>query len=84
MLRRKVQRERGKIGLSKLFADIKVGDKVSLVRNLSFTRDFPPRFQGKTGIVAAQRGESFVVKFLDGKVPKSVIAKRINLKKLSN
>lgn len=84
MLKRKRVREQGKLGLSKLFQDINIGDKVALVRNLSFTKDFPDRFQGKTGVVSEQRGESFVVKFLDGNVPKSNIVKRINLKKLSN
>ena len=84
MLKRKIQRERGKLGLSKLFLDINPKDKVALVRNLSFTMDFPVRFQGKTGVVKEQRGDSFVVEFHDGKVPKSVVVKRINLKKLSN
>jgi len=84
MLKRKNIREKGKLGLSKLFQEINVGDKVALVRNLSFTKDFPDRFQGKTGTVAEQRGESFIVKFFDGDVPKQVVVKRINLKKLSN
>lgn len=84
MLKRKNIREKGKLGLSKLFTDIKIGDKVALVRNLSFTKDFPDRFQGKTGTVVEERGESYMVNFYDGKVEKNVMAKRINLKKLSN
>ena len=84
MLKRKPVREKGKLGLSRLFTDIQVGNKVALVRNLSFTKDFPDRFQGKTGIVTEQRGDSLIVEFHDGNVPKSVVVKRINLKKLSN
>ncbi len=84
MLKRKQVREKGKLGLSKLFTEINIGDKVALVRNLSFTKDFPERFQGRTGTVLEQRGEGFVVSFHDGKVEKKLVVKRINLKKLSN
>ncbi len=75
-------RERGKLGLSKLFASINEGDKVTLVRNLSFSKDFPDRFQGKTGTVMGKRGVSLIVKIYDGKKPKTLVVKRINLKKL--
>jgi len=84
MLKRKTVREKGKVGLSKLFANIQIGDTVALVRNLSFTSDFPKRFQGKTGKVSGKRGMSLIVEIYDGKRPKTLIVKRINLKKLSN
>jgi len=84
MLKRKNIREKGKLGLSKLFVNMNVGDKVALVRNLSFTKDFPQRFQGKTGNVIEKRGASLLVKIYDGKRPKTLVVKRINLKKLSN
>lgn len=84
MLKGKTIRERGKLGLSKLYANIQIGDKVALVRNPSFTRDFPERFHGKTGMVSELRGASCVVNIKDGKRPKSLVVKRINLKKLSN
>ncbi|MFC1685705.1 50S ribosomal protein L21e [Nanoarchaeota archaeon] len=84
MLKRKSIREKGKLGLSKLFVKMQPGDKVSLIRNLTFTQDFPKRFQGKTGTVLESRGISCVVKIYDGKRPKTLIVKRINLKKLSN
>jgi len=84
MVRKKNVRGRGKIGLSRLFVGVNVGDKVALVRNLSFTRDFPERFQGKTGTVIGERGSSRLVRIYDGKRQKTLIVKRINLKKLSN
>ena len=84
MIKRKPVREKGKLRLSSLFMEIGIGDKVALVRNLSFTKDFPKRFHGKTGVVKEKRGESYIVDFYDGKMPKSVIVKRINLKKLPN
>lgn len=84
MLKRKKIRQRGKLGLSKFFASFKVGDKVALVRNLSFTKDFPVRFHGKTGTVMGEQGKSLVVKIYDGRRKKSLVVKRINLKKLSN
>ena len=84
MLKRKSIREKGKLSLSKLFADIKEGDKVALVKNHSYTADFPKRFQGKTGLVTGTRGRSYLVNIYDGKRQKSLVVKRINLKKLYN
>lgn len=84
MIKRKSIREKGKVRTSDLFREVKIGDKVALVRNLSFTMDFPKRFHGKTGVIREKRGLSYIVDFYDGKMPKSVVVKRINLKKLPN
>lgn len=84
MLKRKSIREKGKTRLSDLFKEMNIGDKVSLVGNHSFTRDFPQRFHGKTGVIKEKRGAGYIVDFYDGKRQKSVVVKRINLKKLSN
>jgi len=77
-------RQKGKLALSKVFADIKIGDKVALVRNLSFPPAFPEHFHGRTGTVAAKQGKSLVVSFYDGNVEKKIVAQKIHLKKLSS
>jgi len=84
MLKQKLIRQRGKLSLSKLFSKLEVGDKVALVRDLSFKTSFPARMQGKTGIISEKRGEGYVVDVYDGGKLKRITAKKINLKKLSN
>ena len=84
MLKQKLVGQRGKLSLSKLFATLNVGDKVALVRDLSFKTSFPVRMQGRTGTIVEKRGEGYVVGFYDGNKIKKVTAKKINLKKLSN
>jgi len=85
MLKQKLVGQRGKLSLSELFSTLNVGDKVALVRDLSFKTSFPVRMQGKTGTVIEKRGEGYVVSFHDGvKKVKTITVKKINLKKLSN
>ena len=84
MLSHKKIRKKGKIPLSKVFADIKKGDKVALVKDLSFDSAFPDRFQGRTGTVIGQRGKALIVQIYDGQKEKKFIVKKIHLKKLSS
>jgi ribosomal protein L21E len=84
MLSHKKIRAKGKTGLSKIFAEINVGDKVALVNNLSFRRAFPERFHGRTGTVIARQGKSLVVCIKDGGKEKKFMAQKIHLKKLSS
>ena len=84
MLSHKKIRQKGKIGLSKVFAEMKAGDKVALVNNLSFRRAFPERFQGRTGTVIGIQGKSVVVCIKDGGKEKKFMAQKIHLKKLSS
>jgi len=84
MLKQKLVRQRGKLSLSKLYSTLNIGDKVALVRDLSFKTSFPERMQGRTGIIVEKRGEGYVVDVKDGSKIKKITAKKINLKKLSN
>lgn len=84
MLKQKLIRQRGKIGLSRIFSELNEGDKVALVRDLSFKASFPERFQGKTGKIIGKRGDAYVVELYDGKKLKRIVSKKINLKKLQN
>jgi len=84
MLSRKRVRHKGKLNLSKVFANIKAGDKVSLVSDLSFRRAFPERYHGKTGTVIGNQGKSLIVSVYDGGKEKKFAIQKIHLKKLSS
>jgi len=82
MLKHKRSREKGKFGLSKIFRELKEGDKVSLVYRPGEKSPFPFRFHGKTGNIKCPRGRAFVVSVNDGGVIKEFMIKKIHLKKL--
>ena len=77
-------RQKGKLGLSRIFSELNIGDKVALVRDLSFKASFPKTWQGRTGVIVEKRGRAYVIEVYDGNKLKKITAKRINLKKLSN
>ena len=82
MLKHKRIRQRGKLGLSKLFKEFNEGDKVALVHTPGEKADFPINFNGRAGIISEKRGNAFVIKVKDGGKIKEFIVKRIHLKKL--
>ena len=82
MLKRKKIREKRRIRLSQYFQELKQGDRVALIRNLSFKASFPERMQGKTGTVVGKRGRAYIVRLLNGKIHKTLTIKPIHLKKL--
>ena len=83
-MKHKRVRRRGKISLSKLFSEIKEGDRVALVRNPSFKASFPERLHGNTGKVIGKRGRAIILEVSDLGKKKTFIVKKIHLKKLSS
>ncbi len=81
-MKKKEIRKKGKIPLSTLFSELKIGDKVALVRDLSFSPSFPKSWQGKTGKVIKKQGKAYVIQLKEGNKLKKINVKRINLKKL--
>lgn len=81
MLKRKRIREKGKIKFSRYFQNLKKGDKVAVVRELSLKAAFPKSIQGRTGVIEGKRGRSYVIKIKIGK-DKRFIIHPIHLKKL--
>ena len=75
-------RDKGKIPLSKIFTKLNEGDKVVLMHNLSFTRVFPPRFQGNVGVVKGMRGKAYKIELMDGGINKTFMTNQIHLKKI--
>jgi large subunit ribosomal protein L21e len=84
MLKRKKQREHGKIKLSKYFQDFKKGDKVAVVRELSAQPKFPKQLQGRTGVIESKRGSNYIVKIKDLNKEKTYIIHPVHLNKIKN
>ena len=82
MIKRKRQREHGKIKLSRWFQDFKKGDKVAVIRELSVQPKFPKQLQGRSGVIESKRGNSFIVKIKDLNKEKTYIIHPIHLKRL--
>lgn len=75
-------REKGKVRLSRMFQELKEGEKVSVVREMSQKAGFPQRIQGRSGFVEGKRGNAYVVKIKELGKEKSYIIKPIHLKRL--
>lgn len=82
MLKKKRFNEKRRVKLSQYFQELKKGDKVALVRNLSFKAAFPARMQGKTGNIIGKQGKGYIVRLLNGKTYKNFTIHPIHLKKL--
>jgi len=82
MLKRKKIRERGKLNFSRYFKDLKEGDRVAIVRELSLEGSFPKTIQGRTGIIEGKRGNSYIVNLRMIGKEKKFIVHPVHLKKL--
>jgi len=82
MAKRKKIRTRGKIQLSRYFQNLKKGDNVSIVKDLSIASSFPDRLQGRTGTVVERRGRAYIVKIMDHNKEKKFIIEPIHLRKM--
>ena len=81
MLKRKKIREKGKIRFGRYFQNLKSGERVSVVRELSRKAGFPKSIQGKSGIVEWKRGDCYIIKIKLGK-NKRFIIHPVHLKKI--
>ncbi len=82
---RKHPRYRGKIPISRILYEYKIGEKVAIVIEPSFHKGMPhPRFHGKTGEIVEKRGRAYVVKIKDLNKVKYVIARPEHLKPLES
>ena len=82
MIKRKKQREHGKIKLSEYFQDFEKGDVVGVKQELAAQPKFPKKLQGRSGVVNSKRGRSYVVKIKDLNKEKTYIIHPVHLKKL--
>ena len=80
MIKRKSEKERGKLKLSKYFQEFKEGDKVAVIRDHAMNPAFPKRIQGRTGNISESRGNAYLMKLNEGKMVKTHIIRPIHLK----
>ena len=81
---RKPIRTRGKLKLSRYFQNLKEGDSVAVINEISMHPAFPVRLQGRTGIVKGKTGKSYVIHIKDQNKEKEFIIQAIHLKKIEN
>jgi ribosomal protein L21E len=84
MANRKNIRTRGKLQLSKFFQELKKGDNVAVVKEVSVQASFPENIQGRTGVVEGKQGRDYIVKINDHNRAKKYIIAPIHLKKINN
>lgn len=67
-------RERGKMSLSKILHEYKLGEKVVIEINPSVHKGMPHRrYQGNVGIIVAKRGRAYTVNVTQGDAVKEII-----------
>ena len=82
MAKIKPLRTRGKLQLSRYFQELKEGESVAVVRELSINSNFPERLQGRTGKIDGKRGRNYIVKIKDQSKEKTFLIEPIHLKKI--
>lgn len=82
MNKRKIQREQGKIRLSRYFQKFEKGDRVAVIKELALQPKFPKQIQGRSGVIESKRGSAYIVKINDLNKEKSYIIQPIHLIKL--
>ena len=75
-------RTKGKLRLSRMFQQLKEGDRVAVVRELAEKAGFPKSLQGKSGMIEGKKGRAYIVKIRQGRMEKRFIIRPIHLKKL--
>lgn len=82
MLKRKNVRQQGKISLSNYFQSFNVGERITVIRELSLHPKFPKTLQGRSGIVNGKRGKSYIVTINDVHKEKTYIIHPVHLRRL--
>ena len=76
-------RERGKISLTKYFAEYAEGDKITLKTEPAIQKGiYHLRFHGRTGVVKGKQGACYKVEIKDGNKPKELIVHPVHLARL--
>ena len=78
---RKQSRKRGLKSLRYLLEPIEVGQKVDILLNSSIQNGRPHRrYNGTSGTVVEQRGQSYVISLKTGRMQKSIISRPEHLR----
>tara|TARA_Y100000310_G_C20665993_1_gene807519 strand:- start:765 stop:1001 length:237 start_codon:yes stop_codon:yes gene_type:complete len=68
--------------MSRIFQELKEGDRVAVIIDVSENKGFPKRIHGKTGVIEKRKGKAYIVKIRDNNKEKQYIIKPVHLKKL--
>ncbi len=80
-LLRKKPRERGKIGLSQILYEYKLGERVVVKANPTVHGGMPHRrYYGRVGVIINKRGRAYVVNVTQGKAVKEIVVRPEHLK----
>lgn len=79
----KTSREKRKKNLAKHFPNLKEGDNVALIRDLSSKPCFPKRFHGLTGKIIKKQGKAYIIEFYDQNKMKNMSVNPVHLKKIT-
>ena len=80
--RQQLSRHREKTTVSRLLQEFKVGERVIIDIDSSIQKAMPhPRYQGREGIVAGIRGNSYEVIITDGNKRKTIVTNSAHIKK---
>jgi large subunit ribosomal protein L21e len=75
-LLKKNPRERGKVGLSKILYEYKLGEKVVIKIDPSVHKGMPHRrYHGKVGVIVNKKGRSYVLDVTQGNAIKEIIVR---------
>jgi len=79
---RKRVRERGSVPITRAMQSFEKGEVVHVVIDSAWHKGAPhPKWHGKTGVIAGQRGRAYLVKLRDQEKEKIVIAAPVHLRK---
>ena len=74
-------RERGKVGLSRIFRGYQPGEKVVVQLNSSIHKGMPHRrYHGKIGVIVEKRGRAYVIDVAQKKAMREIIVRPEHLK----
>ncbi len=77
----KKRRDRGRVGVSKLFKQFDEGDQVKLLAEPSVHKGlYNRKFHGQVGKITGKRGECYEVSIKDGRANKMLIVHPAHLK----
>jgi len=75
-------REKGKLKFSRIFQELKEGDRVAVKIEQAVKCNLPKRMEGRSGVVEGRRGKAYIVRIKDYDKEKRFIIAPIHLKKL--
>ena len=76
-------RRKGKTSLSTFFQTLNIGDRVTLVADVSHQESlYHERFHGHSGAVEGMQGECYKVRIKDGDKAKMLIVHPVHLRKM--